>query len=173
MSETGGIACRCPAVGREIMEPFACVSWKIADERLCVKSPFLSPDLPADGEGFFMTGDRVERAGFGFAMLGRADGVVKVGGKRVDLNDVRDTIRRIAGVRDAHVFSLPGRKARDNDVAAVVETDLPEDELKRSLAGMLESYAMPRRMRIVSTMPSTSTGKIDREALIGLFNAAR
>jgi acyl-coenzyme A synthetase/AMP-(fatty) acid ligase len=172
-TETGGIACRCPAVGREILEPFECVTWKIADERLCVKSPFLSPDLPADAEGFFVTGDRVAAAGGGFTLLGRADGVVKVGGKRVDLNDVRDRIKRIPGVRDAHVFSLPGRKARDTDVAAVVEADKTEEELKQALAGVLEPYAMPRRLRVVATMPSISTGKLDREALLKLFAAGR
>lgn len=172
-TETGGIACRCPAVGREILEPFSCVAWTIEDERLCVKSPFLSPDLPFDGAGFFMTGDRVKAAGSGFTLLGRSDGVVKVGGKRVDLNGVRDTIKRIPGVRDAHVFSLPGRKARDTDVAAVVETDSTEEELKKALAGVMETYAMPRRLRVVSRMPSTSTGKIDRDALLKLFTPGR
>jgi acyl-coenzyme A synthetase/AMP-(fatty) acid ligase len=172
-TETGGIACRCPAVGREILEPFECVSWKIEDERLCVKSPFLSPDLPADSEGFFVTGDRVAATGGGFTLLGRADGVVKVGGKRVDLNEVRDRIKRIPGVRDAHVFPLPGRKARDTDVAAVVEAGISEEELKQALAGALEPYAMPRRLRVVATMPSTSTGKLDREALLKLFAAGR
>ena len=172
-TETGGIACRCPAVGREILEPFSCVSWKIEDERLCVKSPFLSPDLPFDKAGFFTTGDRVEAEGTGFSLLGRSDGVVKVGGKRVDLNGVRDIIKRIPGVRDAHVFSLPGRKARDTDVAAVVEADTTEDELKQALAGAMESYAMPRRLRVVAKLPSTSTGKIDREALLKLFATGR
>ncbi|HOD13122.1 MAG TPA: fatty acid--CoA ligase family protein [Spirochaetota bacterium] len=172
-TETGGIACRCPAVGREILEPFSCVTWKIEDERLCVKSPFLSPDLPFDRAGFYMTGDRVEAAGSGFSLLGRSDGVVKVGGKRVDLNSVRDIIKRIPGVRDAHVFSLPGRKARDNDVAAVVEADTTEEKLKQALAGAVESYAMPRRLRVVEKLPSTSTGKIDREALLKLFAPGR
>ncbi len=172
-TETGGIACRCPAVRREVLEPFACVTWKIEDGRLCVKSPFLSPDLPFDKAGFFTTGDRVEAAGSGFSLLGRSDGVVKVGGKRVDLISVRDIIKRIPGVRDAHVFSLPGRKARDTDVAAVVEADTTEEELKQALAGAMESYAMPRRLRVVAKLPSTSTGKIDREALLKLFAPGR
>ncbi|HPN14216.1 MAG TPA: class I adenylate-forming enzyme family protein [Spirochaetota bacterium] len=172
-TETGGIACRCPAVGREILEPFSCVTWKIEDERLCVKSPFLSPDLPFDSTGFYTTGDRVEAAGSGFSLLGRSDGIVKVGGKRVDLNSVRDIIKRIPGVRDAHVFSLPGRKARDTDVAAVVEADTTEEELKQVLSGAMESYAMPRRLRVVAKLPSTSTGKIDREALLKLFAPGR
>jgi acyl-coenzyme A synthetase/AMP-(fatty) acid ligase len=172
-TETGGIACRCPAVGREVLEPFECVTWKIEDERLCVKSPFLSPDLPFDNAGFFVTGDRIAAAGAGFTLIGRADGVVKVGGKRVDLHDVRDKIKLIPGVRNAHVFSLPGRKARNTDVAAVVETDMTEEDLKQALAGALEPYAMPRRLRVVAALPSTSIGKLDREALLALFSAGR
>jgi acyl-coenzyme A synthetase/AMP-(fatty) acid ligase len=57
-TETGGVACRSSAVGRNLLEPFECLKWKISHDRLCVKSPFISPDIPVDEDGFFMTGDR-------------------------------------------------------------------------------------------------------------------
>lgn len=167
-TETGGIAGRCPAAGRETLEPFDCIKWKISDERLCVRSPFVSPDLPVDDGGYYLTGDRVEPAGGkGFSLLGRADGIVKVGGKRVDLNDVREKIMSIPGVRDAYIFSAEGR--RGADISAVIESDRTEGDIRENLSGILEPYAMPRRVRIVPKMPSTSTGKYDRESIMALF----
>ncbi|MBN1496389.1 MAG: acyl--CoA ligase [Spirochaetes bacterium] len=173
-TETGGIACKSSATGRDILEPFECLEWKISDERLCVRSPFVSPDLPVDAQGFFVTGDRAAAAEGGrITLLGRVDGVVKVGGKRVDLNDVREKIKKIAGVRDAFLAPLTGRRGRETDIIAVIETDLKEEELRRVLSGALEQYAVPRRIRIVDTMPSTSTGKYDREAIMKLFDSER
>ncbi len=171
-TETGGIACKSSATGRDELEPFECLEWKISHDRLCVKSPFVSPDLPVDSRGFFTTGDRASAAGEGhFTLLGRADGVVKVGGKRVDLNDVQDRIKRIPGVRDAFAISMSGRKGRGTDIAAVIETDLDENEVRAILSETLEQYAVPRRIRTVSKMPSTSTGKYDREATMKYFEA--
>lgn len=170
-TETGGVACRSSATGRTLLEPFECLKWKISHDRLCVKSPFISPDIPVDEDGFFMTGDRAAVVADGrFAILGRADGVVKVGGKRVDLNDIQDKIKRIPEIRDAFLFSMKERKGRGTDIAAVVETDMDEEELRQVLSRTLEHYAVPRRIRIVKSIPSTSTGKYDREAIIRLFN---
>jgi acyl-coenzyme A synthetase/AMP-(fatty) acid ligase len=169
-TETGGIACKCTALGREMLEPFDWVSCTIKSERLCVKSSLISPDLPVDDEGFFVTGDRAEFTGKGyFRLLGRADGVVKVGGKRVDINDVLDKIKQLPGIDDAYVISLKGRKGRDVDLAAMVETSLAEAELKQVLSEKLEPFAVPRRVRIVNKIPTTSTGKYDREAITAIF----
>ena len=171
-TETGGVACKSSAVGRSLLEPFECLKWNISHDRLCVKSPFISPDIPVDEDGFFMTGDRAAVVADGrFAILGRADGVVKVGGKRVDLNHVQDKIKKIPGIRDAFLLSTKGRKGRGTDIAAVVETDMDEEALRQVLSRTLEQYAIPRRIRIVESIPSTSTGKYDREAIAKLFNA--
>jgi acyl-coenzyme A synthetase/AMP-(fatty) acid ligase len=170
-TETGGIACRNSATGRLDQEPFDCIRWNISDGRLCVNSPFISPELPVDGDGFYMTGDRAAAVTENrFTLLGRADGVVKVGGKRVDLYDVEDKIKRIPGVRGALLFSLSGKRGRDADIAAAIETDIGETELRRALYGALEQYAVPRRIRILDRMPSTAAGKYDRDAIMKLFD---
>jgi acyl-coenzyme A synthetase/AMP-(fatty) acid ligase len=173
-TETGGVACRSTATGRDLLEPFEFLEWKINHDRLCVKSPFISPDVPVDEHGFFMTGDRVALVGKNrFTLLGREDGVVKVGGKRVDLNDVQDKIKRIAEIRDAFLFSMQGRKGRGADIVAVIEADLDEIEVRQILSRVLEQYAQPRRIRIVNKMPSTSAGKYDHEAIMKLFDAEK
>ena len=99
-TETGGMATRTYGANHGSWEPFACIDWKILSDHLCVRSAFVSPDLPRDAEGFFMTADRVAKAGENrFTLRGRADHVVKVAGKRVDLEEIREKIRRIPGVR--------------------------------------------------------------------------
>ncbi len=173
-TETGGIACKSSATGRDLLEPFECLEWKIGHDRLCVRSPFVSPDLPVDAHGFYVTGDRAAAAGGGrITLLGRADGVVKVGGKRVDLNEVQEKIKKIPEVRDAFLVSMSGHRGRGTEIAAVIETDLWEDEVRLVLSKVLEQYAFPRRIRTVVKMPSTSTGKYDREAIMKLFDTER
>jgi len=167
-TETGGIAARCQATGRDILEPFACVRWKIKDERLMIASPFLSPDLPLQG-GYYRTGDRAITAGSGFTLLGRADGVVKVGGRRVSLQRVQDVIKKLPGVCDAVVVSLPSHTGRAVEIAAAVDADLTEEKIRAALQSKLEPYEMPRRIRIVSPIPAVSTGKYNREAIMRLF----
>ena len=169
-TETGGIAFRSRAKGEEYLTPFEVVDWKVKDERLHVRSPFISPDIAKDREGFFRTGDRVRRIDKErFELLGRADGVVKVGGKRVDLENVREKIKATAGVVDAVVFALAGVDGRQNDVCAVVQGSLDAKALRSSLSESLEAYAVPKRIKIIDELPTSSAGKLDRQALETMF----
>jgi acyl-coenzyme A synthetase/AMP-(fatty) acid ligase len=102
-------------------------------------------------------------------LLGRADGVVKVAGKRVDLLDVQNKIKRLSTVSDAFVLALPTEKGRESVVAAVVACDLTQTHLKKLLMDILEPYAVPRRVKIVSSIARTSTGKIDRRSIEKFF----
>ena len=51
-TETGGVASRRTTVNEVTMEPFDIVDWKVVDERLYVRSAFISPEIPKDSEGF-------------------------------------------------------------------------------------------------------------------------
>ncbi|MCP4137279.1 MAG: acyl--CoA ligase [bacterium] len=171
-TETGGIATRFRPGGTDALVPFDNVDWKIVDERLHVRSGFISPELPIDDENFFITGDRAELAGdsgSGFRLLGRADGVIKVAGKRVDLGDIQDKIKKLAGVRDVIVVSLPHDKGRENEIAALIESGNDMNSLKKSISSIVEPYAMPRRISIVDKMPVSAAGKYDRKKIIESF----
>jgi acyl-coenzyme A synthetase/AMP-(fatty) acid ligase len=109
-----------------------------------------------------VTGDEVQREkGNRFVLLGRADGIVKVAGKRVDLLDVQDKILELPTVRDAVVIAFPAEKGRESVIAALVAGNLTEIQLKKMMQEKLEPYAMPRRIKIVSSIARTDTGKID------------
>jgi acyl-coenzyme A synthetase/AMP-(fatty) acid ligase len=137
-TETDGIALRCISEYTDSWKPFDIVNWKL-------------------------TGDEArEDKDNSFVLLGRADGIIKVAGKRVDLLDVQNKIKTLPTVSDAVVVALPTEKGRESIIAAVVACDLTETHLKKILMNMLELYAVPRHVKIVFSIAGTATGKIDR-----------
>lgn len=162
-TETGGIALRNRSTDGPCWHAFGVVDWKIEGELLHVRSPFLSPEMERDVDGFAATGDRVEAAGASsFDLLGRMDGIIKVGGKRVDLREVLEKLRCLEGVSDAYVTALPVGTGRQQEVAALVVTEHADDSLKGALEAILEPPARPRLLRAVRRIPVLATGKPDR-----------
>lgn len=169
-TETGGIASRIRANGETDFKPYDGIDIRIKNEMLHVKSDYLSPGLKRDAKGYFKVGDRaVSSQGGRFRLLGRNDGVVKVGGRRVDLEAVQEQVKKQPGVRDALVISLPVGKSRENQIVAVVEGDVLMADLNRSLSVQLEPYACPKRIKVVTAIPMTTAGKYDRITIKNLF----
>jgi acyl-coenzyme A synthetase/AMP-(fatty) acid ligase len=172
-TETGGVAQRDRADGEEHWTPFPCVRRRIRNERLSVRSPFLSPGLPLDPEGFFLTGDRAREEPDGrFSLLGRADGIVKVAGKRVSLEEVEARIKTLELVRDAYVLALKSDTMRESEIVCLVVPEggaCREDDFREALRPVLEPFALPRRVRWVREIPYTAAGKRDREKAESLF----
>jgi len=113
-----------------------------------------------DENGFFTTGDRAGLCGEDrFVLLGRSDGIVKVGGKRVDLDEVCDKIKALAGVRDAAAVAIPVAGGRETEIAVMVEGEVEPASIRHELAGVLEPYAVPRTIQVVAKMPATPAGK--------------
>ncbi|MFH0976929.1 MAG: class I adenylate-forming enzyme family protein [Spirochaetota bacterium] len=171
-TETGGIAIRHNSGEEMQWAPFDNIEWKIQDSRLCVRSEFTSPDLPKDKDGFFATEDRIESADNStFAHLGRSDGIVKVAGKRVDLREIENKLKRIPGVADVIAIALPASGGRENEIAAIVEGTIDLPGLKQSAKEILEPFALPRRIKIVDKMPILSTGKYDRQKIESILKS--
>jgi acyl-coenzyme A synthetase/AMP-(fatty) acid ligase len=82
---------------------------------------------------------------------------------------VQNKIKRLPTVSDAFVLALTTDKGRESVVAAVVACDLTQTHLKKLLMDMLEPYAIPRRLKIVSSIARTPTGKIDRRRIENFF----
>jgi len=173
-TETGGIASRSISEHTESWKPADVVSWKISGKRLSIQSAFASPEMERDADGFCVTGDEVQQEkGNRFVLLGRADGIVKVAGKRVDLLDVQNKILELPTVRDAVVIALPAEKGRESVIAALVAGNLTEIQLKKMMQEKLEPYAMPRRIKIVSSITRTATGKTDFRRIEQIFSAKK
>lgn len=168
-TETGGIASRSRFRAEEHFRLFPAVEARLVGERLAIRSPFTSPEAPRDGDGFFLCGDRAVFPEPGLlAPQGRADHIAKVGGKRVNLEEVRTAVRQQAGVSDAVVLTVPVGGGREQQVVAVAQGRCTPESIRAGLAGLLEPYAMPRIIRCVSAIPVTVNGKYDRDAILAL-----
>ena len=173
-TETGGIAARSIVENTESWMPADVVAWRLSGKRLAVRSDFVSKEMARDTDGFCVTGDEVQPDKNGrFLLLGRADGIVKVAGKRVDLLDVQNKIQTLPTVRDVVVIALPAEKGRENVIAALVACDLSETQLKKMMIEKLEPYAMPRRIKIVPSIARTATGKTDFRRVEQVFLAEK
>jgi acyl-coenzyme A synthetase/AMP-(fatty) acid ligase len=170
-TETGGIAFRCRQAGEQAWYPFSLVRWRVGTEdRLAVNSPFLSRDLARDAEGWYLTGDRVLALPTGgFELLGRIDGIVKVGGKRVDLAEVESALKALPRVTDVFVLAVAAPETRENILVALVVSGLPAEQLNRLLQTRLDAVAVPRRIVCVPQIPTTAAGKRDRAAALELL----
>jgi len=171
-TETGGIATRNRSLGEEYFTAFPTIDWKVVDSRLAVRSPYISPDLPVDDDGFFIAGDRVEARGtHNFSLQGRADNVTKVGGKRVDLDEISLLIRKVSGVTDCVVMALPEAGGREHQIGALVQGNAVNIErIRKSLSDSLEPYALPRRIKTVAHIPMKNNGKYDWPTIIRLMH---
>lgn len=169
-TETGGIAARCRAQGQSAWQPFSCTRWTISRGRLAVASPFVSPGLRHNKQGFFVTGDRASDTGHAtFVLHGRADGIIKIGGKRVDITAIEQKIKSLPGITDAWVLSLPSRAGREHDIAALVVSGKTLTSLRKLFARVLEPTHVPRRIVRVPSLPVTPSGKRDHQAAASLF----
>jgi amino acid adenylation domain-containing protein len=113
----------------------------------------------------FATGDLVIRSADGTLMfVGRKNTqVVKVKGHRVDLAEVEHALSQHERVLES-VASVLG-EAETARIEAVVLLDLDgvdEKELLRHCRAILPKYMTPAKIRILSELPRTRTGKTDR-----------
>jgi acyl-coenzyme A synthetase/AMP-(fatty) acid ligase len=166
-TETGGIAWRARTPGARF-SPLPEVEIAVDPEvRLLVDSPFVDPRF----ERPFLTADLAELDERGtFVHLGRADGVVKVGGKRVSLPAVEEAVREIEGVNDAALVSVdagPGRGAQI--LAAIAANQVTASDVRAALLARFDPSCLPRRCVFVESLPREDNGKLARASLLRLF----
>jgi len=165
-SETGGIAWRSGAGGP--WRPFPGVSVRVGDDECLLLD---SPLLPVDAPRPFACADRVAlRADDTFDLLGRTDGVVKVGGKRVSLREIEERLLALPGVLDAAALPCARAGARGEEIwAAVVAPGWTAERIRSALARWLDPVAVPRRVRVVPALQRDGSGKLPRARLAALF----
>jgi acyl-coenzyme A synthetase/AMP-(fatty) acid ligase len=170
-TETGGIGLRNRSRGETGFTPYPTIDWQIQNERLLIRSPYLSRGLSRNADNSFLTGDRVKPDGAtGFQLRGRTDSITKVGGKRVDLEEIKGAITQLAGVTDCMVLALPVAGSREHRIVALVEGETVDTEAIRAvLATRFEPYALPRAIKAIDRLPVKANGKVDREAVLRLF----
>jgi acyl-CoA synthetase (AMP-forming)/AMP-acid ligase II len=151
---------------------------------LYVEGPSVSPgylDSPAANARTFTeyglrTNDLARRDGEGFVqILGRRDGVLKVGGIRVSPEAVEEVLLRVPGVRECVVLGISVTSGEDR-VHAFLATD-PADEpadrtILRACAQLLPRQAVRPAVHRMARLPLTEHGKYDRKYLRGLVGVS-
>ena len=92
-------------------------------------------------------------------VLGRRDSQVSIGGLKVDLTEVEQTIGALPEVREAVVVFEAGAI----EAFLVTETEDGPDLVQQSLALQLAPFKRPRRLSFLSALPRTTTGKLLRD----------
>lgn len=167
-SETGGIAWRDSGGdgdGRWAPFPGVTVAADPDDETMRLRSPFADP-------GETRGADRIRAHADGrFELLGRADGVIKIGGTRVAVAEIERLLREVPGVADAAVVAIDTPSPRQHELwAAVVAPTLSVAALRDALLRRVEPIAMPRRFRLVAALPREDNGKLMRARVLHLFD---
>jgi amino acid adenylation domain-containing protein len=119
---------------------------------------------------YYRTGDMVRRDEDGLLwFLGRKDRMVKTRGHRVELDEVEAALAAHEAVAEAASFTMPDDAGSRAIMAAVTlhpdRAATPRD-IRSFVRERLPGYAVPQAIRVLEELPRTSTGKIDRNALM-------
>lgn len=167
-SETGGIAARL-SPGETRWRPLYGSTVRSDDKgRLRVSSTYATED----GKREAHTPDLIELHPDGtFTHLGRTDGVLKIGGRRVSLPAMERLLSRLAGVHDAAVIALPTVGAREHTLlAAISPASNNTAEIQQALREHYPESCIPRRIKAVDELPREDNGKLSRGQLLRIFN---
>ena len=161
-SETGGIAWRTGG-DDPAWEPFPGVQVVPDDDGvMTVNSPF---------SGSTRGGDRIApRADGRFELLGRTDGIVKIGGSRISVVEIERLLTEVPGVQEAAVIIVDVAGPRQHELWAVVAAPgRTVADLRAALLKRVEPISVPRRFRLVDALPREATGKLTKARLRALF----
>jgi len=118
--------------------------------------------------GWFRTLDRgVLDARGELTVTGRATDVIITGAENVDPAEVEAALLALPGVRLACVIGVPDATFGELVTALIVASPgapLSTSDVAAKLAGRLAPHKRPRRIELVSELPLTAAGKLDRPA---------
>src|SRR5258708_5640067 len=135
-----------------------------------------NPFSGVPGERFYKTGDLARWQEDGTVeYLGRADQQFKIRGYRVELGEVESTLSECEGVCQAAVVireDQPGEKRLVGYVVGEQGVQLSEDKLRSDLSRRLPEFMVPSVLIVLTELPLTPSGKVDRKRLPDLSRSA-
>ena len=144
------------ASGPNIMQGY----WKDAQATATV--------LDADG---YHTGDLGWQDEEGFIYLkGRKDNLLKVGGHRINPQEVEDALLATQLVVEAAVVGLPDPLLGVRLAALVVPLNnhTSVEDMMGECAAVLPGYKLPRDIKLIRSLPKNASGKIDRNKCVSI-----
>ncbi len=149
----------------------------VARGRSIMTGYFNDPDATAQvlREDGLHTGDlgRLDDEGYLF-ITGRGDDVIKSGGYRIGPQEIEDAALQVDGVAEVGVTGIRDEVLGVVPVAFVVALrDDPSlvQRIRTHLETVLARYKVPRDIKLVSALPRTLNGKLQRRKLLELLVA--
>lgn len=127
----------------------------------------LEPPESAAGKGWYNTGDVVNIDAQGYLHIaGRLKRFAKVAGEMISL-EVVESIARAVSAEAMHAATCVADVSRGESIILyTTDSDLTREQLTAAARGLgYPEIAVPRRIRVVETLPMLGTGKIDYMAL--------
>ncbi len=131
---------------------------------------FVGDPFETGGGRFYRSGDRVRRLANGeLDWLGRLDRQVKVGGLRIELDEIEAAVQALPEVSDAAVVAHTRAEGEQALVAYYMpvadQPPLTAGELRRRLRSRLVRGAIPALFIPTEELPRTASGKVDYRRL--------
>jgi 3-hydroxy-4-methylanthranilate adenylyltransferase len=167
MTELGVIATDLDGALRPSVAPAPGMRLRVVDGELQVQmaaSPYVGLADPTRwSDGWLHTRDAaaIDPATGFVRILGRLDSQVSIGGLKVDLTEVEQTLATLPGVAEAVVVY-------DGEIAAylALEDGATLPAIEAALGRLLAAYKRPRRLHVAGKLPRTATGKIVRDRAV-------
>ncbi len=117
-----------------------------------------------DNHGYH-TGDQgyQDEEGY-FYVTGRKDNLLKVGGHRINPQEIEDVLMETGLVIETAVVGAPDKLLGQKLVALVTPKngECNENYLLNKCTEKLPKYKLPKKVKLVRTLPKSVSGKIDR-----------
>jgi amino acid adenylation domain-containing protein len=136
---------------------------------------FGQPELTAQaffrddrGDAWYRTGDLVVDNGHGsFTFHGRRDRMIKKRGYRIELGEIESALHRHEGVERAAVVARDGESGVAITAFVAMKPDHKKSivAMKRHCTVYLPHYMVPDSITFLSSLPTTSTDKVDYQDL--------
>ncbi|MEU5161884.1 fatty acid--CoA ligase family protein [Streptomyces sp. NPDC020875] len=122
---------------------------------------------PPAEDGYLACGDLTEIGEDGeILVVGRKDAFVNVGGRKVSPRRVEKAVSEHPGVSEVLVFGAPGRAGEEEVHAALVlRPGHDSADVLTFCRTRLMPYEVPHRVHVLTALPRTGMGKIDRHRL--------
>lgn len=119
----------------------------------------------------YHTGDQgyVGADGF-FFLIGRRDNQLKVGGHRINTQEIEDVLLADGKLIEVTVLGIPD-PLLGNRLAALAVPASPEvtaEELMRRCAAKLPKFKLPSTIKFLRALPKKASGKIDRDKCLSI-----
>lgn len=122
-----------------------------------------------DADGWLKTGDigRFDQRGY-LSLTGRIKEMFKVGGTNAYPSEIEQHLATHPGIQMSVIVAAPDARLGEVGMAFVVPAkgaDLTEADVVAHCKGQIADYKVPRYVRLVDSLPLTTTGKVQRAQL--------